>query len=100
MNPIIIAKIPRIMDNVDGSLLMSFLILKPINKDEIPKTSKLNPTIIEISSAENIGNIMNIKPIIIEINPALLLNSIYGHLQFNELIFIYLWDIIYYCGLI
>lgn len=29
---------------------------------EIPKNNKLNPTIIEISPDENIGNKMNIKP--------------------------------------
>lgn len=49
----------------------------PIYAAEIPKNNKLKPTIIEISSDENIGNNMNIKPIIIVKIPANLLLSIF-----------------------
>ena len=43
---------------------------------EIPKNNKLKPTIIETSSAENIGNTINIKPNIIAKIPAPLLTLI------------------------
>ena len=48
-----------------------FRMLKPMNAAEIPKKSKLNPTIIEINSPENIGNMMKINPNMIDNIPAL-----------------------------
>ena len=46
-------------------------MLNPMNADEIPKNSKLNPTIRETNSAENIGNIMKINPNMTDSIPAL-----------------------------
>lgn len=48
----------------------------PIKSVERPKKSKLTPTITETNSDENIGNIMNIKPKIIEIIPTVLFKPI------------------------
>ena len=52
------------------------LMLKPINAAEIPKKSKLNPTIIETKPAENIGKIININPKMTDNIPALFSISI------------------------
>ena len=41
--------------------LLSFKVY-PMNAAEIPKNTKLKPTIIETNPIENIGNRMNIKP--------------------------------------
>lgn len=54
-------------------LSTSLRMVQPINAAVIPKNSKLKPTITETSPAENIGEIINIMPSIIERNPAILL---------------------------
>lgn len=59
-----------------GYIFKSCLMLNPINKAEIPKNNKLNPTITEINPAENIGNIIKINPKIIDNIPTPLLKSI------------------------
>lgn len=71
-NPKIILIIPISMAIVEIVLLTLFLMLIPMNTAEIPKKSKLKPTITETNSAENIGKIMKSKPTIIENIPALL----------------------------
>ena len=48
-----------------------FLMLKPMNAAEIPKKSKLIPTITETRLAENIGNMMKINPNMTDNIPAL-----------------------------
>ena len=50
-----------------------FFILHPNSAILIPKNNRLTPTITETKASENNGNIMNIKPRIIEINPTPLL---------------------------
>lgn len=60
--------IMAIIDNISKLDLM----FQPINAAEIPKKSKLKPTIIETSSDENIGNNMKIKPKMIDKIPAVL----------------------------
>ena len=50
---------------------ISFLMLNPMNAAEIPKNSKLNPTITETNPAENIGNIMKNNPMMTDNIPAL-----------------------------
>ena len=67
--PIIILAIAVIPPNSD-------LKPMPIKSVERPKKSKLTPTITETNSDENIGNIMNIKPKIIEIIPTVLFKPI------------------------
>ena len=84
-NPNIIAIIPIIIAP-NEKVPISYLILSPIYAAEIPKKSKHNPTIIEINSDENIGNMMNIKPMIIANIPAPLLTPIRTHLLKIKLI--------------
>ena len=79
-NPNIIAIIPMMIAIYEKVLFLDFFISRPINVAEIPKKSKLNPPIMEITSDENIGNKINIKPIITDNIPALLFNSIFCHL--------------------
>ncbi len=71
---------PMIMAIVEKVLLYGLLIFHPMNAADIPKKSKLKPTMIEISSDENMGNIIKSKPRIIANNPALLL-TIHLHLH-------------------
>lgn len=59
----------------------SFLMLKPIIAAEIPKNSKLKPTIMDTTPAENIGNKIKIKPKMIKIIPADFSNAITIHLH-------------------
>ncbi len=66
-------------------LLIPSLMFHPINAAEIPKNSKLIPTIIETKPAENMGNNMKINPKIADNIPALLLKSIFSP-PFNKLI--------------
>ncbi len=47
-------------------LFAYFFISTPVYTAEIPKNSKLNPMIIEITASEIIGKIMKIKPRIME----------------------------------
>ena len=70
-NPNIIAMIPMIMAMIDSTSKLD-LMFQPMNAAEIPKNSKLKPTIIETTSDENIGNNMNIKPKMIDRIPAVL----------------------------
>lgn len=79
-NPNIIAIIP-IITVISEKVLSESFMFQPMNAAEIPKNSKLKPTIIETSPVENIGNSMNIKPKIIESIPALLLMPIGSHLR-------------------
>ena len=53
------------------------LMFHPMNTVEIPKNSKLKPTITDTNPAENIGNIMKINPMIADNIPALLVTSIF-----------------------
>ena len=53
-------------------------MFNPVKIAEIPKNSKLNPIIIEITASEKIGNTMKIKPIIIDNNPIPLLPSMFS----------------------
>ena len=69
-NPKIMAKIPIIMEIIEKPLFGSCLMFNPKNAAEIPKKSKLKPTITETNPAENMGNTMNIKPRIIANIPA------------------------------
>lgn len=49
-------------------------MLMPMNTEEIPKSNKDKPTIVEIKLSKNIGNIMQINPkIIISIPKPLLM---------------------------
>lgn len=68
MNPNITEIIP-IMISTIPTIGLKGLILEPKYIVEIPKNSRLNPTITETNPVENIGNKMNIKPIIIVIIP-------------------------------
>lgn len=74
-NPNIIARIPIMIDTVENISKLG-LMFQPMNTAEIPKNSKLKPTIIEINSDENMGNNINIKPNIIDKSPAPLLTPI------------------------
>lgn len=67
-NPNITEIIP-IMISTIPTIGLKGLILEPKYIVEIPKNSRLNPTITETSPVENIGNNMKIKPIIIVIIP-------------------------------
>ena len=60
------------MDAVEN-VSYSFFESNPINAEAIPKNNRLKPTISEISSDANIGDMINIKPNIIDNNPAVLL---------------------------
>ena len=84
-NPNITAIIPMIRIMFPPVLLIPSLMFHPMNAAEIPKKSKLKPTIIETNPDENIGNNMKIKPKITDIIPALLLMSIFSP-PFNKLI--------------
>ena len=75
-NPNIIAIIPMIMAMIDITSKLD-LMFQPMNAAEIPKNSKLKPTIIETISDENIGNNMNINPKMIDRIPAVLFMPIY-----------------------
>ena len=57
------------------------LMFQPKNMAEIPKNSKLNPTINETSPIENIGNMINIKPRISDNIHANLVTAIGYHIH-------------------
>lgn len=82
-NPNIIAKIPIIIAIVEKVLLIGFLMFQPINAADIPKKSKLKPTIMEINSDENIGKIMNSNPRTTAKIPALLLINHFTSIKLN-----------------
>ena len=75
-NPNITAIIP-IMISIIPTVGLAGLMLEPKNIVEIPKNSRLNPTIIEMNPVENIGSNMNIKPIIIVIIPEVFSKAIH-----------------------
>ena len=80
-NPNMTAISPIIIVITEKVLSTLFLMLIPMNIAEIPKNSKLNPTITEINPAENIGKIMKIKPrIMLNIPAPLLIIRIHLHL--------------------
>ena len=64
------------------------LMFQPMNTAEIPKKSRLKPTITETSPAENIGNTIKIRPMIIERIPAVLLMPISSPPFLNLIIYI------------
>ena len=72
------AIIPMIRIMFPLVLLIPSLMFNPMNIDEIPKNSKLKPTITETNPAENIGNNMKINPKIIDNIPAPLLMFIFS----------------------
>ena len=72
------AIIPMIRIMFPLVLLIPSLMFHPINAAEIPKKSKLKPTITETNSDENIGNNMKINPKIIDNIPAPLLMFIFS----------------------
>ena len=76
-----IANIPIIMETMEKLLFGSCLMFNPKNTAEIPKNSRLKPTMTETNPAENIGNMMNIKPRTIANIPAYLLTPIFCHLH-------------------
>ena len=71
-NPKIMAIIPIIIVTI-ANKSKACLMLMPINNVEIPKNNRLKPTMTEINSDENMGNIMNNSPNTIAMIPALLL---------------------------
>ncbi len=75
MNPNIIAMTPMIIVPI-AYMLNACLILMPMNAVEIPKNSKLMPTISETNPDENIGKIININPNMMDRIPAVLLMPI------------------------
>jgi len=81
-----IANIPIIMETMEKLLFGSCLMFNPKNTAEIPKKSRLKPTMTETNPAENIGNMMNIKPRTIANIPAYLLTPIFCHLHYTKLI--------------
>ena len=74
-NPRIMAIIPIIIVTI-ANASNACLMLMPKYTVEIPKNSRLSPTIIETSPDENIGKTMNINPTMMDRIPALLLISI------------------------
>ncbi len=73
-----------IIENVFGPDLM----FHPMNTEEIPKNNRLNPTIIETTSDENMGNNMNINPMIIDNIPALFSRAIISPPFFKLILYI------------
>ena len=63
-------KIPIIIAIIENALSELCLMSKPKKTAEIPKKSKLRPTMTETNPAENIGKIIKIKPRIIDNSPA------------------------------
>ena len=72
--------IPNIIATIPMTIIIVFefevSLLSPVTNTDNPKKIKLKPTITEIKSDENIGNIIRSKPTIIVINPLVFSNDI------------------------